>query len=166
MSYAHKLSDRWRLGMSLLSFSGASLDPSDDWAGRFETTEITLFTLTLMPTVAVRVTDWLSVGAGAAVTYGRFDMRVKVPDRCNTSSIRGADHQAEGYGRLGGRARRIRSHRADSRICALESSTRARPNSTWTGQTRLGSLPFSPSLELELPLARAVRTSALLGRHG
>ncbi len=78
-SYVHKLSDRWRLGLSLLSFSGASLDPSDDWAGRFETTEITLFSLTFMPTVAVRVTDWLSVGAGAAVTYGKLDMRVRAP---------------------------------------------------------------------------------------
>jgi long-chain fatty acid transport protein len=78
-SYVHKLSDRWRLGMSLLSFAGASLDPSDDWAGRYETTEITLFSLTFLPTVAVRVTDWLSVGAGAAVTYGRLDMKVRAP---------------------------------------------------------------------------------------
>ncbi len=79
-SYVHKLTDRWRLGMSLLSFSGASLDPSDDWAGRFETTEITLFSLTLMPTVAVRVTDWLSVGAGAAITYGmtRYEVNASI----------------------------------------------------------------------------------------
>jgi long-chain fatty acid transport protein len=79
MSYAHKLSDRWRLGMSLLSFAGAALDPSDDWAGRFETTEISLFTLTFLPSVAVRVTDWLSLGAGAAVTYGNLDIRVRAP---------------------------------------------------------------------------------------
>ena len=79
MSYVHKLSDRWRLGVSMLSFAGAALDPSDDWAGRFETTEISLFSLTFLPTVAVRVTDWLSLGAGAAVTYGNLDMRVRAP---------------------------------------------------------------------------------------
>ena len=31
-SYVHKLSDRWRLGMSMVSISGAALDPNDDWA--------------------------------------------------------------------------------------------------------------------------------------
>jgi long-chain fatty acid transport protein len=62
-------------GLYLSSFG----DPSDDWAGRFETTEITLFTSTFMPTVAVRVTDRLSVGAGAAVSYGKLDMRVRAP---------------------------------------------------------------------------------------
>ncbi len=29
--YVHRVSDRWRFGFSLLSFSGASLNPSDDW---------------------------------------------------------------------------------------------------------------------------------------
>ncbi len=35
--YVHKLSDRWRLGVGMLSFSGAALDPSDDWVGRIDT---------------------------------------------------------------------------------------------------------------------------------
>jgi len=158
MSYAHKLSDRWRLGLSLLSFSGASLDPSDDWAGRFETTEITLFTLTLMPTVAVRVTDWLSVGAGAAVTYGRFDMRVKVPDSVippvsgePTIRLKNLDDWAA----------------APVASVLIEPTPDLRFGVVYQGETefhldgkaRLGSLPFSPTLELELPLARAVRTS-------
>jgi len=37
------------------------------------------FTLTFLPTVAVRLTDWLSVGAGAAVTYGKLEMKVRAP---------------------------------------------------------------------------------------
>ena len=79
MSYVHKLSDRWRLGLSLLSVSGAALDPGNDWAGRNEVTDLSLFTLSLNPTVAVRVTDWLSVGAGAGVTYAKVDMDVRAP---------------------------------------------------------------------------------------
>ena len=78
-SYVHKLSDRWRLGLSLLSFSGASLNPNDDWAGRNQVTKLSLFSLSFLPVVAVRVTDWLSVGAGAAVTYGKVDMNVRLP---------------------------------------------------------------------------------------
>jgi long-chain fatty acid transport protein len=75
--YVHKLSERWRLGLSLFSISGASLDPNNGWAGRFEMTKVSLLTLTLQPTVAVRLTDWLSVGGGVAITYGRMDMKVR-----------------------------------------------------------------------------------------
>ncbi len=78
-SYVHKISDRWRLGMSLLSVSGAALNPGNDWAGRYEVTELSLFTLSLIPTVAVRVTDWLSIGAGAGITYANVDMDVRAP---------------------------------------------------------------------------------------
>jgi len=62
--YVHKLSDRWRLGIGMLSFSGAVLDPSDDWVGRNENTFVGLTTISVFPTIAYRVTDWLSIGAG------------------------------------------------------------------------------------------------------
>jgi long-chain fatty acid transport protein len=77
--YVHKLSERWRLGLALLSISGASLDPDNDWAGRNETTKVTLFSLSLIPTVAVRLTDWLSVGGGVGITYGKLDINVRTP---------------------------------------------------------------------------------------
>jgi long-chain fatty acid transport protein len=75
--YVHKLSERWRLGLALLSISGAALDPDNDWAGRNETTKVTLFSLTFLPAVAVRLTDWLSIGGGAGITYGKLDINVR-----------------------------------------------------------------------------------------
>ena len=81
LSYVHKLSDRWRLGMSLLSFAGAGLDPSNDWAGRNEMTKVELFTLSFAPMAAFRVTDWLSVGGGPLISYGRLDMTVRLPSQ-------------------------------------------------------------------------------------
>lgn len=81
--YVHKLSDRMRLGFSLVSLSGAALNPADDWVGRVQVTEVSLFTLTAMPTVAYRVNDWLSVGAGAALTYGVLDWDLTVPRPLN-----------------------------------------------------------------------------------
>jgi long-chain fatty acid transport protein len=157
MSYAHKLSDRWRLGMSMLSFSGASLTPSDNWAGRFETTEITLFTLTFMPTVAVRVTDWLSVGAGAAVSYGMFDMKVKVPNPPApgepTIRLKELDDWAV----------------APIASVLIEPTPELRFGVVYWGETEFdldgkvklpAGLPQSAvAIELKLPLARAVRTS-------
>jgi long-chain fatty acid transport protein len=157
MSYAHKLSDRWRLGMSLLSFAGAALDPSDGWAGRNEVTEIELFSLTFLPTVAVRVTDWLSVGAGAAVTYGRFDMRVRLP----ASTI---PTEPE-----------VRLKNLDDWAVAPVASVLIEPTPdlrfgvVYMGETDFeldgkiklpGGLPLSAiATELKLPMARALRTS-------
>lgn len=77
--YVHKLSDRWRFGVSLVSISGSVLDPSDDWVGRNEIVEVSLFTLTLVPSLAYRVNDWLSLGAGVGFSYGRLNFDVRAP---------------------------------------------------------------------------------------
>ncbi len=79
-SYVHKVSDRVRFGLSFLSLSGSILDPANDWAGRFEMTEVSLLTISVAPTLAVRVTDWLSVGAGPVVSYGVLDWKLRVND--------------------------------------------------------------------------------------
>ena len=78
-AYVHKLSDRLRLGFGAFSISGAALDPKSDWAGRNQATNIQLFTLTFGPTMAVRVTDWLSIGGGPAITYATLDWKLKAP---------------------------------------------------------------------------------------
>jgi len=77
-SYVHKVSDRVRFGLSFFSISGSVLDPSNDWAGRFQVTDLSLLTISITPTLAVRITDWLSIGAGPVVTYGVLDWKLKV----------------------------------------------------------------------------------------
>jgi len=80
-SYVHRLTDRLRFGLGFYSISGSVLDPSDRWQGRFEVTELSLLTISLSPALAVRVTDWLSLGAGPIITYGQleWDLRVALP---------------------------------------------------------------------------------------
>jgi long-chain fatty acid transport protein len=78
-SYVHKISERTRFGLGIFSVSGASLDPNSDWAGRNGLTDIQLFTLTFLPSVSVRATDWLSIGGGPSVTYGTLDWKLKAP---------------------------------------------------------------------------------------
>jgi long-chain fatty acid transport protein len=143
--------------MSLLSFAGAALDPSDDWAGRFETTEISLFTLTFLPTVAVRVTDWLSLGAGAAVTYGELDIRVRAPVAGDPTI----------------RLKEMNDWAAAPLVSVLvEPTPELRFGVIYLGETefnldgdikaprRNAGDPLIPfALELELPMARAVRAS-------
>jgi long-chain fatty acid transport protein len=79
LNYVHRISDRLRFGLTLFSLSGSVLDPDDDWAGRFEVTDLSLLTLSISPTLALRVTDWLSLGAGPVISYGVLNWDLKVP---------------------------------------------------------------------------------------
>jgi long-chain fatty acid transport protein len=74
--YVHSLSEKWTLGISLGSLSGAAIDYNDDWAGRFLVQEVELISVSAMPAIAYRVNDWLSVGGGVLVTYGKLDMTI------------------------------------------------------------------------------------------
>ena len=150
-SYVHKLSDRWRLGMSLLSVSAAALDPSNDWAGRNEMTNVFLFTMSVLPTVAVRVTDWLSVGAGALVSYGTLDLTVRAPvlNEPNIKLDAATDWAATGVASV-----------------LVEAWPDLRFGVVYLGETKfhLGGdikLPgsFKPAVDLDFVLPQAVRTS-------
>jgi long-chain fatty acid transport protein len=153
-SYVHKLSDRWRLGLSLLAVSGAALDPSDGWAGRNEVTDLSLFSLSLAPAVGVRVTDWLSLGAGALVSYANVDMDVRLqagPEP--TIKLRDMDDFAA----------------APVASVLLEPLEGLRFGVLYVGETDFnldgkvrtpaGVPSSSVAIELDLPLAQAVRTS-------
>jgi long-chain fatty acid transport protein len=71
--YVHSLNDRVKLGVGAFSISGAALDPSNGWAGRNQMTSIDLLTLSVQPSIAVELTDWLSFGGGPLIVYGRLD---------------------------------------------------------------------------------------------
>ena len=151
--YVHKLSERLRLGLSLISVSGAVLDPSDDWAGRNEVTDIDLFTLSFKPSLGVRVTDWLSLGAGALVSYGTLDVDVKAPATLfpdePTVRIRDADDWAV----------------APTASVLIEVTPELRLGVVYAGETdfefdgKIDALGASGGIDLDLDLARAVRTS-------
>jgi long-chain fatty acid transport protein len=74
----YSLSDDLKLGMGVFSISAAILDPTDSWAGRYDLTEIELLTVTANPSVAYRVNDWLSLGAGAMVMYADIDYKLAI----------------------------------------------------------------------------------------
>lgn len=81
LNYVHRLSDRFRFGFTFFSLSGSVLDPSNNWAGRFEVVELSLLTISASPTLAFRLTDWVSVGGGPLFSYGvlNWDIRTQVP---------------------------------------------------------------------------------------
>jgi long-chain fatty acid transport protein len=70
--FVYKLSDRWRLGASLTSYLGISANYGDTWAGRYYLQSIDYVTISFAPTVAYRVNDWLSLGVGPNIVWGKL----------------------------------------------------------------------------------------------
>ena len=80
-AYIQPVTDDLKLGVSLQNFFGLVLDWGDDWVGRFVSTKVALIAPQLQPTAAYKVTDWLSIGAGAGLTLGYLKDEAKVRSR-------------------------------------------------------------------------------------
>jgi long-chain fatty acid transport protein len=71
--------DFW-FGLALTSPWGLGVDYDDDWFGRYDSIETRLTTINLSPSVAYRITDWLSVGAGVNIEYADAKLSSALPD--------------------------------------------------------------------------------------
>ncbi len=78
-AYVRPLSDKLKVGLSAHNYFGLALNWDDGWVGRYSAVNVAVLAPQLQPTVAYKVNDWLSVGAGAALTLGYLydKMRVK-----------------------------------------------------------------------------------------
>jgi long-chain fatty acid transport protein len=70
--------DRLRFGISAQNYFGLALEWDNDWVGRYEVTKAAILAPQLQPTVAYKVTNWLSIGAGAGLTLGVLVDEAKV----------------------------------------------------------------------------------------
>jgi long-chain fatty acid transport protein len=77
-AYILPVSDRWKLGISAQNFFGLALDWSDSWVGRYTSVSAVVIAPQLQPTVAYKVNDWLSIGAGAALTLGYLSDKARI----------------------------------------------------------------------------------------
>ena len=77
---AWKLSDRVTLGLSVASpYSFTSYYEGDSWT-RYDALKSRLLTADIQGTVAVRVTDWLDLGAGASLVYADATLTSAMPN--------------------------------------------------------------------------------------
>ena len=76
-SYLRPINDRWTAGISVQNYFGLAIDWPGDWVGRSESVNVALLAPQVQPTVAYRVNDWLSVGAGAALTMGYVSEKLR-----------------------------------------------------------------------------------------
>jgi long-chain fatty acid transport protein len=66
---AHQLSDRWRVGLGVNVPFGLRTDWNRTWVGRYHAIQSELKTVDVAPTLAVKLLDGLSFGAGLDVQY-------------------------------------------------------------------------------------------------
>lgn len=75
---AHSLSPDLRVGFSIAGNFGSIIDYDEAWVGRYRVQQATLLGIQFVPSVAYRVNDKLSVGAGINAVYGIFDQQVAI----------------------------------------------------------------------------------------
>jgi long-chain fatty acid transport protein len=153
--YSHKLHDRVRLGMGIFAVSGAALDADNDWAGRSQVTELSLFTIAATPGVALKVTDWLSIGGNWMIVYATLDWKLRTPVSfalAPDAKLRFKDADDTAY--------------AGMASVLLEPMEGLRFGVVYTSEVDLklrggsrGPVGLNPQFNLELPLAQAVRFS-------
>lgn len=73
--YVGEIDPDWRVGFALGSGLGLGVDYNDDWAGRYYVQESTFSTISALPSLAYKVTDWLSIGGGIGVNYATLDQK-------------------------------------------------------------------------------------------
>jgi long-chain fatty acid transport protein len=74
--YVKRLSDRTRLGFSLTAPQGGGVDYGDNFAGRYQTSKATLAAVSLAPSIAYKISDRFSIGAGVSIIYTKFEQDI------------------------------------------------------------------------------------------
>ena len=75
---SHSMSSDLNVGFAMTGNFGAALNYDDDWVGRYYVQNTTLIGLSLLPSIAYKATDKLSLGASLNVMYGSYETQVAV----------------------------------------------------------------------------------------
>jgi long-chain fatty acid transport protein len=76
--FVQPLSEKVAVGLGTFSYFGLLSQYDDDWVGRYYVQEGALLGLSIMPAVSVKLSDWLSIGAGLNAMFGYFDTEVAI----------------------------------------------------------------------------------------
>jgi long-chain fatty acid transport protein len=76
--YVKKMSDRTRLGFSLVAPLGGATDFGNDFVGRYGAYKLDLSGVSLSPSFAYKVNDKLSLGAGISIIYTFLEEEIAI----------------------------------------------------------------------------------------
>jgi len=78
LSYVHPVSDDLKLGVTVGSYLGLGVKFNDTWAGRYYLQQEDFLTSFANAAVGYRVNDWLSVGGGVGLVYGKLNVQTNI----------------------------------------------------------------------------------------
>lgn len=76
--FSYQLTDSLWAGVGVTAPFGLGSDYGNTWFGRFDSTKTELAVIDIQPTVAYKVNDWLSLGAGVNIAHSSADLRSRV----------------------------------------------------------------------------------------
>lgn len=76
--YSHSLSNDLKLGLAVTGNFGSAVKYDPGWVGRYRAQEGTLLGISVLPSIATRVNEKLSLGASLNLMYGKLDNTVAV----------------------------------------------------------------------------------------
>jgi long-chain fatty acid transport protein len=76
--FTHQLSDKFTLGLGMMSYFGLAEEYNSDWVGRYYVKEGALLGISFLPTVSYKINEWLAVGAGMNAMNGMLNSKVAV----------------------------------------------------------------------------------------
>ena len=92
----HRLNDKMSAGLSVNAPFGLGTEYSDNWVGRTHALESTIKTLNINPSIAYKVNDQLSVGAGISAQSMEVDLKRAANLTGRTVTISGKDDVSAG----------------------------------------------------------------------
>jgi len=75
---SYSVSPDLKLGFALTGNFGAPLSYDDNWAGRYYVQETTMLGISLVPSIAYKLTDKFSLGGGVTAMYGSYKNQVAI----------------------------------------------------------------------------------------
>ncbi len=76
LAYVRPLGGNWWAGFSAVGLFGGGLDYGDNFVGRYAVTEVELQGVGLVPSLAYKVNDRFSIGAGVSITRSKLDQKI------------------------------------------------------------------------------------------
>jgi long-chain fatty acid transport protein len=88
----------WKLGFGIYTPFGGLTDWGDSWAGKYVLESLDLKTIYFQPTLSVKLTNYLSIGAGFVYNHSTIDLTQAIPLTNSTGQSGQADLSGSGKG--------------------------------------------------------------------
>ena len=96
--YSQQISPDLAVGFAVAGNFGLALDYNDDWVGRYYAQKATLLGVSLLPSIAYRVNDKLSLGASFRAMFGVLDTKTSINNITGPDGALEVKDNTWGYG--------------------------------------------------------------------